>query len=451
MLHLKDIKNQLPNEVSAFFSELKITKFLYQAGIRKQKGYSVSALFIFIFCLVFKGKSINQMVTGRESDQWMKKDSIYRFMNDATHNWRKFLSLLSAFVVTKIHELTSAGTHLRVLTIDDSSFYRNRSKKVTGLAKQWDHANQKVFKGFRMLTLGFSDGFSFIPLDFCLLSSQKKVSSEQEKVDRRTSGGKRLLESEKPMPEVAVEMVDRALNNGVYATHVLMDKWFTCPKIIDKCQKIGIHIIGMVKNGNTKYLYQKRLYTLAELFTKSTEEYHSDAIISSIIVKTPMETYVKIVFVRNQNKKSAWLAIMTDDLQLTSQEIVKTYRVRWDTEVFFKATKSLLNLAKETQTRNYNALICHTTIVFTRYILLSWQQRCSNDERTLGGLFFEFSDEIKDLDWSVALVDLVKLIHDISTNTTNKIKNLIENQLQNWIASLPSYIKAYLPVLVCET
>lgn len=59
MLHLKDIKNQLPNEVSAFFSELKITKFLYQAGIRKQKGYSVSALFIFIFCLVFKGKSIN--------------------------------------------------------------------------------------------------------------------------------------------------------------------------------------------------------------------------------------------------------------------------------------------------------------------------------------------------------------------------------------------------------
>lgn len=262
---------------------------------------------------------------------------------------------------------------------------------MTGLAKQWDHANQKVFRGFRMLTLGFSDGFSFIPLDFCLLSSQKKV-------DRRTSGGKRLLESEKPMPEVAVEMVARALNNGVYATHVLMDKWFTCPKIIDKCQKIGIHIIGMVKNGNTKYLYQKRLYTLAELFTKSTEEYHSDAIISSIIVKTQMETYVKIIFVRNQNKKSEWLAIMTDDLQLTSQEIVKTYRVRWDTEVFFKATKSLLNLAKETQTRNYNALICHTTIVFTRYILLSWQQRCSNDERTLGGLFFEFSDEIKDLD-----------------------------------------------------
>lgn len=103
----------------------------------------------------------------------MKKDSIYRFMNDATHNWRKFLSLLSAFVVTKIHELTSAGTHLRVLTIDDSSFYRNRSKKVTGLAKQWDHANQKVFRGFRMLTLGFSDGFSFIPLDFCCPHKRK--------------------------------------------------------------------------------------------------------------------------------------------------------------------------------------------------------------------------------------------------------------------------------------
>lgn len=81
----------------------------------------------------------------------------------------------------------------------------------------------------------------------------------------------------------------------------------------------------------------------------------------------------------------------------------------------------ILNLAKETQNRNYNALICHITIVFTQYILLSWQQRCSNDERTLDGLFFEFADEIKNLDWFVSLVDLIKLIHNISANATIKI------------------------------
>lgn len=451
MLHLKDIKNQLPNEVKAIFSELKIIPFLHQAGIQKKKGYSASVIFTFIFSLIFKGKSLNRIVNGRESDKFMKKDTIYRFMNNPYYNWRKFLALLSVSVTEKLNRLTNSNTHIRALTLDDSSFYRDRSKFVWSLAKQWDHAMQKSFKGFRMLTLGFTDSFTFVPLDFALLSSKKKVTSEEVEFDHRTCGGKRLMEAERPMPEVAFEMVDRALKNGVYATHVLMDKWFTCPKIIDRFKKIGIHVIGMVKNGNTNYLYQGRLYTLADLFQKSVEEYHDDAIISSITVQLQTKTPIKIVFVKNRNKKSAWLAIMTDDLTLSSQEIVKTYGVRWDTEIFFKASKSLLNLEKGTQARNFNALICHTTIVFTRYILLSWQQRCSNDERTLGGLFYELADEMKELDWSVALIELVKLIQAISEKSTKKMQKYIECQVINWINTLPNYIKDYLPNLTCES
>jgi hypothetical protein len=47
-------------------------------------------------------------------------------------------------------------------------------------------------------------------------------------------------------------------------------------------------------------------------------------------------------------------------------------------------------------------------IVFTRYILLSWQQRCNTDQRTLGGLFAQLADEINELDWAVALNSLVE-------------------------------------------
>ncbi|WP_438763559.1 transposase [Enterococcus sp. AZ194] len=68
-------------------------------------------------------------------------------------------------------------------------------------------------------------------------------------------------------------------------------------------------------------------------------------------------------------EKNDWLAIMTTDMTLNSQEIVKLYGIRWDIETFFKVSKSLLKLAKETQTRNFNGLICHTTIVFIRYII----------------------------------------------------------------------------------
>ncbi|CCC83526.1 transposase IS4 family protein [Paenibacillus polymyxa M1] len=36
-----------------------------------------------------------------------------------------------------------------------------------------DHSTGKFIKGYTMLTLGWSDGFSFAPLDFVMLSSAK--------------------------------------------------------------------------------------------------------------------------------------------------------------------------------------------------------------------------------------------------------------------------------------
>jgi len=50
-----------------------------------------------------------------------------------------------------------------VLIVDDSLYSRNRSKKVELLARVYDHAAHRFVRGFRMLTLGWSDGNSFVP------------------------------------------------------------------------------------------------------------------------------------------------------------------------------------------------------------------------------------------------------------------------------------------------
>ncbi len=127
------------------------------------------------------------------------------------------------------------------------------------------------------------------------------------------------------------------------------------------------------------------------------------------------------------------------------------YGMRWDIEVFFKTTKSLLNLQKEFQSRSYDALISHTTIVFTRYIVLSWQNRCNSDDRTLGGLFYELCDEIDELDWAVALQQLIEMLDDVIQHTNKAIQKLIKNQVQQWVAGLPNYIKGYMSISVCES
>ncbi|MGG3697547.1 IS4 family transposase, partial [Heyndrickxia faecalis] len=70
---------------------------------------------------------------------------------------------------------------------------------------------------------------------------------------------------------------------------------------------------------------------------------------------------------------------------------------------------------------------------------------------TLSCMFYELCDEIDDLDWAVALQQLVEILEDTLDKSKKKIQQLIKSQLQQWIAGLPNYIKVYLPVSVCES
>ncbi|MBE1556126.1 hypothetical protein H4683_003247 [Filibacter limicola] len=208
----------------------------------------------------------------------------------------------------------------------------------------------------------------------------------------------------------------------------------------------------MVKATKQRYWVGDQKVDLKALYRLATPCQGEKGVIRSI--QTSMTTTgvpVKIVFIQNRNKKREWLAILSTDCTLTEKEIVRIYGMRWDIEVFFKVTKSLLKLQKEFQGRSYDLLISHTTIVFARYIVLSWQNRCNTDDRTIGGLFFELCDEVNELDWVVALQQLIELIQDVLKETNSKLKKLIESQLTQWMAGLPSYIKAYLPISSCES
>jgi hypothetical protein len=82
-------------------------------------------------------------------------------------------------------------------------------------------------------------------------------------------------------------------------------------------------------------------------------------------------------------------------------------------------------------------MVAHTTIVFTRYIMLSWESRKMKDPRTLGGLFYLMCDELVSRDWRMALYDLWSIIEPIAQGVATNLQQ-VQCQLLNWIASLPS-------------
>ncbi|WP_425060284.1 IS4 family transposase ISDha5 [Sporomusa carbonis] len=183
----------------------------------------------------------------------------------------------------------------------------------------------------------------------------------------------------------------------------------------------------------------------------SVKTFKRNGILRSITTTLSNDIPVTIVFVQHRTKKREWLAILSTDVTLEAEEIIRLYGIRWDIETFFKCTKSLLQLGKEFQGRSFDMLISHTTIVFARYIILSWQHRQHGDARTLGGLFLAMCDELAELDWVVALTQLLEILNGVVEKANKRVAKFIKCQLSQWMAALPNYIKAYLPISICES
>ena len=431
---------------------LKINTLLRNAGIQKSSGISVNSIFEFLLMLVFQGKNLDRHLNSERGLDQPRKDTYYRFLNYSKYAWRKFLNALVYKVITNFDSLTSAS-RVRVFILDDSVYSRSRSKQVELLARVFDHANSKFVKGFTMLTLGWSDGFSFIPVDFSMLSSAKesnRLKGLDTSIDKRTSGYKRREEALLKKPDVASQILDNAIANGIAADYVLMDTWFTNEPMIQNVISKNLHVIGMVKDLKQRYGYKDSNYTLKEL-RKQLPTARNKAILGSLNVNTKHGIPVKLVFVQNRNKRREWLVILSSDLQLSNEEIVRIYGLRWCIEVFFKSTNSFLKLGSEFQGRSFDMIISHTTIVFTRYILLEWERRNNQDERTFGKLFFMFCDEVKDVDFKKALQDLMSFLIDFKNTTKKAMKVDISSQVLQWIDAQPSYIKVLLGEFKCES
>ena len=431
------------DDFSKTIKELQIGKLLRRSNISKNCGISAFEVFQFLLLLVFQGKNLFRFLNSKHKDQAVSKNTYYRFLNEPSYNWGKFLLLLAVKVTTAFNLLTRPE-RVNVLILDDSVIKRNRSKSVELLARVYDHVEHKCQKGFTLLTLGWSDGYSFIPTGFNMLSSANKSNRYNEisdAIDHRSNGYRIRKESMMHKTDAAIQLIENALNAGIKAQYVLMDTWFTTEPMIGAILNTGLDVIGMVKQLKQRYTYNGKQYKLQEL-KKFVCFNGARNIFGSLIVTTKTGIPVKIVFVRNRNKKSECLYILSTDTSLTDAEIVRIYGNRWSIECFFKSSKSFLKLGTEFQSHNYGAMVSHTTIVFTRYIILEWIRRNQNDQKTYGELFYMFCDDIQDMDLTNALQSLMALFVEHISSLSADITSVIKCKVSEWIGSQASFIQA---------
>ena len=368
--------NKISKSIRKFFTRFHLSSALKAANAYKKKGTSATLIFQYLFLLVFSNRSMYMnLLIGKDTPNFAK-DTVYRFMKMLQINWLRFTTILSSRIIKDAIVPLDSEDRVNVLIIDDSMFERNRSKKVELLAKVYDHAKHCYKFGFRMLTLGWSDGSTFLPVNSILLSTENKKNriNEAKQLDKRTVGYKRRMLAVEKGTLAMLELLRTAKKADIPAKYVLFDSWFSSPSSLHSVKEIGYDVIAMVKKTPKMFFrFNGEDMPLTTIYNKNKKRRGRSRYLLSVqidVIKDGKSIPAKVVYVRNKNKRNEYLCLISTDISLSENEIIRIYGKRWDIEVFFKVCKSYLNLSKECRSISYDTMTAHTAIVFARYMML---------------------------------------------------------------------------------
>lgn len=88
-------------------------------------------------------------------------------------------------------------------------------------------------------------------------------------------------------------------------------------------------------------------------------------------------------------------------------------------------------------------MTAHTADVFTRYMMLSLENRESNDIQSFGKLFLYFSDEMADITWIQAFQMLLHMFTMLADNT-ELFEDKIDELADTFMNAFPPLLKTQL-------
>ena len=438
-------EKELFNAISSFFSRFTIGNLLRACNAQKEKGVPVTRIFKYKLCNVFTGRSMYMQQRTGSFHESFSKNTFYRFLNSTKTNWLKFTTLLSKAVADTIEPLTGSD-RINTFVVDDSLFERTSCKKTELGSKVFDHASMRYTKGYRLMTLGWTDGNTFLPINSSLLASSKtsNLIGPQQHHDGRSLAGQRRKLAQMKGTSVMVELLKTALNAGYKADYVLYDSWFSNPAQLVAVKNLGLNSIAMIKKSSRiRYEYEGQMLSIKKIYGICKKRRGRSRYLLSVNVMIGKEQKIpaKIVCVRNKRNKKDWIAFICTNPDLSEEEIIRIYGKRWQIEVFFKTCKSYLNLVGECHSLSYDALTAHVAIVFARYMMLALEQRKDEDHRTLGEIFFFLTDELADITFGESLQIILKAMFEGIYTVFQVTEAQIDAFIDIFVDRLPDFIQ----------
>ncbi|CCK83323.1 Transposase [Lactobacillus equicursoris 66c] len=305
------------------------------------------------------------------------------------------------------------------------------------------------------MTMGWTDGSSFVPIASSLLSSKKEenVIGTTKKVDKRTSAAKRRIMAQSKGTDVVIQLLDQALKARLTAKYVMFDSWFSNPHQIVQIKQRDLNVIAMVKKSSKiTYEFEGKRMNIKQIFNSCKKRRGRSRYLLSVPVKVGdpakdgAQVNAGIVCVRNRANRKDWIVLFCTDMEIDENEIIRIYGKRWDIEVF---CKSFLKLDTEYHGLSYDALTAHTAFVFLRYMFISVSKRDDEDDRTIGELFYYMINELADITFHHSLQILVEVMFESVKEIFQPTEEQMERFTSAFISRLPKYMQEALsPSLV---
>ena len=465
--YLRTSQNLFESKINRLFVSLKVKTWLQRTNIVKKDGYPAAHLLFVLFLLPLLKLDTIHCFCRKGWRQWSPsgKDAFYRF-KQSCFRWRSFSY---KFLIELFNKLPDTDGQ-KFFVIDDTVLAK-RGRHMQNLSYIYDHSQGRSVLGYCLVKLGLLSSNGYYPLDFSFWFSATRHPKTPAPVigDPRSISGQRSFEAATYSKlELALQMIKRAIANGIGADYVLFDSWYAWPSLIKTIVGIpgGPHVICRLKDTKTQYRYRGKKYRLSALYRlvkgQLEKSQRTGLLLKRVTVIMPgSEDPVVIVFAKGYHepdqeavkgrKKQAepkWVALLSTDTRLHSATIIKHYTRRWAIEVCFKECKQLLALGKE-QSQSFEAQVFAATISFLRYAVLSHLNEAENTG-SKGILFEHLVDEAAQVTYVQRLWQFFRRLFAVSFSKIFELFK-IEEEFYFYFDALEQAVLDYMPALGCET
>jgi SRSO17 transposase len=254
-----------------------------------------------------------------------------------------------------------------LLVIDDTLAHKT-GEHIEAVDWFWDHSNHKYTLSHQVVSSQFVAKDFHVPIDSRLYRKEEDIGKEhfQSKLD------------------LAVQLIDQAVEVGIPFSRVAGDSWYFCDKIIKHLEHLRKDWIFASKSNRTININNYWIQLKDFVKELKPEDFKQVTITKTNGKQLTVFAFSRTVYMRKVGRVKVIISYLKEPLKgnpfflvtnrkdWTIDTILSCYAQRWPIETFYKDAKQNLGF-ESCEMRRIRGIRRHWNLVFLAYTLLEFE------------------------------------------------------------------------------